>query len=116
MEQRGISITGNNGEPTYLSHAYSNILRWYKSIDLTEYTTLKFYAKKGANHGTLMLFIDGTSILIVGYNSFSTEWVEYEVDISSYDGFHEIGFGGGYSDNTGSGGSNTQYCNIRLIT
>ncbi len=55
----GLSMTGNSNRPSSvgvnLNDTYTQI-RWDKEIDLTNYNTLSFYAKKGANHGSISIF------------------------------------------------------------
>lgn len=114
----GLSITGNCARPVGVATNW-NIYpesRWYKEIDLTNYNTLQFYSKKGQDHGTLFIAIDGIGIFSVSYKNATTTWKLYNVDLSKYTGKHVISILGGYQDNTGNASSNTQYCDIRLTT
>lgn len=114
----GLSITGTSNKPESEDMNISKypLHRWYKKIDITEYNTLQFYAKKGQDHGGILICIDGIVIFSRWYTNFSTTWNLYDVDLSNYIGEHEISIIGGYIDNTGNASSNTQYCDIRLTT
>lgn len=114
----GLSITGNCGRPVGVSENWNiyPVHRWYKEIDLTDYNTLEFYAKKGQNHGMLSIAIDDVKIFTVLYTEFATTWQLYNIDLSKYTGKHVISIVGGYEDNTGNASSNTQYCDIKLNT
>ena len=114
----GLSITGNSSRPVGGEKNWDiySINRWYREIDITDYNTLQFYAKKGQDHGSLYISIDNTDIYAVSYSEFSTTWVLYNVDLSGLEGKHVISIIGGYEDNTGNSNSNTQYCDIRLTT
>ena len=110
----GLNITGTNS--TSCNNAnYNNYLKWYKQIDLTQYCKLKFYAKKGRDHGSIRVFIDGVCIFSKLYGSLDTNWNEYEISLSDYIGEHELAFSGGYFDSSGNSNSNTQFCNIRFV-
>lgn len=100
----GLSITGNNVGAN----------RWEKEIDLTNISVLSFYAKKGANHGSIHVLVDDKEIFFITYSAFETEWKKYYVDLSEYQGIHKLTISGGWGDSTGSTSSNTQYCDIRL--
>ena len=87
--------------------------RWYKTIDLTKYKTLEFYARNGGT-GDIMICIDDTIIKRIRYTNVPSTWTKYSVDLSKYEGQHILAIAGGYVDETGSQTSNTQYKNIKL--
>lgn len=115
----GLSMTGNSNRPTSvkydLNDTYTHI-RWDKEIDLTNYNTLSFYAKKGANHGGFAIYLDKSiAVFARNYSNASSNWTLFTVDLpDGYEGVHTISFIGGYNDNTGSTSSNSQYCDIKL--
>ncbi len=111
----GLNITGRDNTVTNWSDwNVQSSVRWYKTINFDNYDTLEFYAKKGANHGVIHVYIDDTSLLSVHYNNAPTSWTKYSLNVSSYNGDHVLSFIGGYRDNTGNASSNTKYCNIKL--
>ena len=129
--QGSVSITSNNPDSTYgLSitgtsdlRNYSNASRtefiahyrkWYKEIDLSNYNELSFYARKGVNHGSIVIAVDDEELFSIHYGDLDTNWHKYSVDISKYIGSHTLTIAGGYTDYTGSGSSNTQYYDIEL--
>ena len=109
-----LSITGVADNEIEQINMVDTKNRWYKTIDLTEYNTLEFYARKGADNGDMMICIDNSIIKKVRFNDFPTTWTKYTVDLSEFKGEHILAFAGGYSDKTGSKDSNTQYRNIKL--
>lgn len=109
----GLSMTGTSSSAVG-TETYTKNIRWYKQVDMTEYTKLTFYVKKGVNHGGVYIYIDGNEVLRIPYPNLSTQWKKFEIDVSEYIGIHELGIVGGYVDNSGSKSSNTQYCDIRL--
>ena len=104
-------------------------LRWDYQIDLTNYSTIKYYARKNANHGVGRVYItdgihndpvcDGsTNVLLkqeIHYNDLPTSWTEYTIDVSGITGTRTISFIGGYVDSTGYSSSSTSYSNIRFL-
>lgn len=117
----GLSITGSS--PLSVSATQSGgsaaqiqngNMRWYKEIDLTNYNELTFYAKKGQDHGKIMIGVDGTYLLEKSYTNLDTNWNFYTVDLSNYTGSHVLSIMGGYSDSSGNSSSNTQYYDIEL--
>ena len=114
MENKaGLSITGRSSASTG-SNTLNTFIRWYKTVDLTNYNKLTFYAKKGANHGNIQVYIDEACKFSKSYSDAPTVWTKYEIDISYIKGIKTLVFVGGYTDNTGYTTSNTQYCDIRL--
>ncbi len=109
----GLSMTGNSINPSGMLYL-QNTHRWYKEVDLTNYNTLEFFVKKGQNHGVIFIVVDEKVELHIDYNSLSTNWTKYKVDLSKYVGIHTISIVGGYIDRTGDTNSNTQYCDIKL--
>ena len=109
-----LSITGTADNEIEQINNVTTKNRWYKTIDLTKYTSLEFYARKGADNGDMMICIDNTIIKRVRFNEFPTTWTKYTIDVSNYKGEHILAFAGGYADKTGSKDSNTQYRNIKL--
>lgn len=109
----GLSMTGNTTNPAGILNI-ENLHKWYKEIDITNYNTLEFYARKGQNHGMIYVLIDNNIEYEIGYTDLSTNWTKHQVDLSKYTGVHTISIVGGYVDKTGSTSSNTQYCDIKL--
>lgn len=70
-EYPGISITGrpniswNNPNPPY------DFIRWYNNVDLSDYDYLEFYAKKGADHGKMYIYIDNQKLEGISYANFN---------------------------------------------
>ena len=83
-------------------------------MDLTKYNTLEFYARNAQDNGDLLICVDNTIIKKIRYTDVPTTWTKYTVDISKYQGVFTLAIAGGYSDNTGSENSCTQYRNIKL--
>ena len=118
----GFTIVGR-GNVRNGSNQWEKYLAWTYTIDLTDYINIKFYAKKNANHGTVLLAIldeikSGVSPLKrvgKGYASCPTTWTEYELDVSDLVGTKTLFFLGGYYDMTGNASSSTSYCNIRIL-
>ena len=113
----GLSITGASTLDYTIQNTTQQIqklIKWYKEVDLTNYSELVFYAKKGQDHGSVYIAIDNKYVKIINYANLSTSWTQYTVDISSYTGNHTLTIGGGYGDNSGSSSSNTQYYGIEL--
>jgi len=131
----GFQITGRPTSMTWDSskgyYPVSYHLRWRGQVDLTNYNTIKFYAKKIANHGIIDCKIlpynfsyptyssDLTAAIIAsageGYSTASTTYKEYSIDVSAITGLKDIVFTGGYVDNSGYAESSTAYCDIRFI-
>ena len=104
---------------------WSKWLRWDYQVDLTNYNTISFYARKNANHGTISVYVtsDGiqtrctTDVLTsvgASYSTAPTSWTKYELDVSEITGVKTVSFMGGYGDYTGNTSSSTSYCNIRF--
>lgn len=118
----GFTIVGR-GNVSSGSNQWEKYLAWTYTIDLTDYINIKFYAKKNANHGTVLLAIldeikSGVSPLKSvgkGYASCPITWTEYELDVSDLVGTKTLFFLGGYYDMTGKASSSTSYCNIRIL-
>ena len=118
----GFTIVGR-GNVSNGSNQWEKYLAWTYTIDLTDYINIKFYAKKNANHGTVLLAIldeikSGVSPLKSvgkGYASCPITWTEYELDVSDLVGTKTLFFLGGYYDMTGNASSSTSYCNIRIL-
>ena len=118
----GFTIVGR-GNVSSGSNQWEKYLAWTYTIDLTDYINIKFYAKKNANHGTVLLAIldeikNGVSPLKSvgkGYASCPITWTEYELDVSDLVGTKTLFFLGGYFDMTGNASSSTSYCNIRIL-
>ena len=108
-----LSITGKAENSIEERNFVSTKNRWYHTIDLTDYTTLEFYARNGGT-GDVMICIDDTIVKRIRYTNVPTIWTKYKVDVSKYKGKHIIAIAGGYADNTGSDSSNTQYRSIKL--
>lgn len=114
----GLSITGRpvTGWDTRLRQ---NMIRWYKDIDLTNYSKLTFYAKNGALHGCMGIYIDDIQLKFYSWGDYGwhghTEWMYFEIDIRQYTGIHMLTFMGGHTDHSGNPASNTQYCDIKLV-
>lgn len=109
-----LSITGVADNGINEVNFVSTKNRWYKTVDLTDYSTIEFYARNGEANGDIMICVDNTIIHRVRYTDVPNTWTKYTVDISKYEGEHTLAIAGGYADNTGSQDSNTQYRNIRL--
>lgn len=109
----GLSMTGNSTNASGTMDL-SKANRWYKEIDITNYNTLEFYAKKGKDNGIVGIYIDNIRVFNVWYTYLPTNWTKYQADLSEYTGVHTISIVGGYSDKTGNTSSNTQYCDIKL--
>lgn len=109
----GLSMTGNSTNASGTINL-SKVNRWYKEIDITNYNTLEFYAKKGKDNGIVGIYIDNIRVFNVWYTYLPTNWTKYQADLSEYTGVHTISIVGGYSDKTGNTSSNTQYCDIKL--
>lgn len=109
----GFTITGTVGNSNQL---FADQLRWDYTLNMTDYDKLTFYCKKGADHGTCRVFIDGEIIFgQIHYNDLPTSWTLYTVDLSSWKGEHTISFAGGYNDSTGNTSSATSYCDIKFL-
>lgn len=113
----GLSITGTSDltnfgadRATFIAH----YRKWYKDIDLSNYNELTFYARKGANHGSIVIAVDNDQYINLHYGDLDTNWHQYSVDLSKYTGNHVVTIVGGYTDYTGSTSSNTQYYHIEL--
>lgn len=117
-ESDGLSITGTSNRPANCLENWDlyPVRRWYKEIDITDYNTLQFYAKKGQDHGSVYIYIDDKRVYNAYFSKLSTTWTLHSVDLSEYEGKHVISIVGGYIDNTGSSSSNTQFCDIKLTT
>ena len=117
-ETAGLSITGTSDLRNYSGASNAEFIahyrKWYKEIDLTNYNELTFYARKGANHGSIVIAIDDDQYINLHYGALDTSWHKYSVDLSKYIGNHVVTIAGGYTDYTGSGSSNTQYYHIEL--
>ena len=109
----GFTIVGRNATASG-SATYAGDLKWEYDIDLTGINIVRFYCKKGANHGICKICVDGAQKLWVHYNDLPTSWTQYSVDLTEYTGVHKIGFVGGYTDATGNTSSSTSYCDIRF--
>ena len=109
-----LSITGNSKNTIQETDSIKGKNRWYKNINLSNYSSFEFYARKGKDNGDVMIFIDDNIIKRIRYTDLSTTWAKYKIDISNYKGEHTLSIAGGYADSTGSEESNTQYCNIKL--
>ena len=105
---------------------YSTYLRWDYEIDLTNYSLIKFYGKKNANHGNIAIMItDGlndysnTNVYFMENTNYRVlaldEWIEYTVDVSEITGNKTVSFIGGYTDFSGYPESSTSFSNIRFI-
>ena len=104
------------GRPENTNQLFTDQLRWDYTLDLTNYDKLTFYCKKGANHGTCRVFIDGEIVFgQIHYNDLPTSWTLYTVDLSSWKGEHTISFAGGYNDSSGDAASSTSYCDIKFF-
>ena len=106
----GLSMTGAstaNGLPGN---------RWEKEMDFTDLSFLTFFAKKGANHGAVTIFIDdaNTEIYFRSYSDLDSNWKKIAVDLTEIQGVHKLIICCGWGDSTGSSSSNTQYYDIRL--
>lgn len=109
----GLSMTGNSTNASGTVNL-SKVNRWYKEIDITNYNTLEFYAKKGKDHGVANIYIDNTRVFNVWYTKLPTNWTKYKVDLYEYTGIHTLSIVGGYTDKTGNSSSHTEYCDIKL--
>ena len=109
-----LSITGVSESNINEADSIEGKNRWYKTIDLTNYNTLEFYARNAKDNGDIMIFIDSRMIEKVRYTNVPSIWTKYQVDVSKYSGKHELSIAGGYADSAGSEESNTQYRNIKL--
>lgn len=93
-------------------------------VNVTNYSSLTFYARKVVNHGNIQVrasvneittstLIDSTDEIVdLRYAITDTEWHKYTFDLSSYTGILYFAFCGGYADATGSTSSATEYCNV----
>lgn len=108
-----LSITGVADNNIDQTNFVSTKNRWYRKIDLTDYTTLEFYARNGKT-GDIMICIDDTIVKRIRYTNVPSTWTKYKVDVSEYKGEHTLAIAGGYADKTGNEDSNTQYRNIKL--
>ena len=113
-ECSGLSIIGRSNRHWNDPDKLNNCIRWYINVDLTGFNTLEFYAKKGADHGIMAVYVDDQMLKSVPYREFSEIWNKYVLNLENYSGEHIISFVGGYTDFTGNSYSNTQYCNIKL--
>jgi hypothetical protein len=109
------SYCGGSGRATM-----NNTARYAFTADFTNYNTLEYYTRKGADHGGSVLSIDDPNacspnwLNSIHYNTFPTTWTAKSLDVSNLTGTHTIYFSGGYNDNTGNLTSETQYSAIRL--
>lgn len=130
----GFTIVGRANDfyfhPTCHYMNMSTYLRWDFQIDLTNYSKIKYYAKKNAGHGSSRVIVSDGLHFRLGcgslptveyasnwhaYNTLPTTWTEYELDITTVVGEHVVSFIGGYYDSTGSVDSSSSYSNIRFI-
>ena len=114
----GLSITGTSDLRNYSGASNETFIahyrKWYREIDLSNYNELTFYARKGANHGSIVIAVDNDQYINLHYGDLDTNWHQYSVDLSNYTGNHVVTIVGGYTDYTGSTSSNTQYYHIEL--
>ena len=115
-ESAGLRIIGRSSEAYSSTQPYkqSDKIRWYKSIDLTKFNNIEFYAKKVENHGSICIYIDDERIFCKTYDELPTDWTSYNVSLNDYTGTHTVGIIGGYPDNSGSTSSQTEICNIKI--
>lgn len=109
-----LSITGAATNDIDGTSLVSGKNKWYKTIDLTNYNTLEFYARKGHDNGDLMVGIDKNIVKRVRFQDFPNIWTKYTIDVSGYEGEHIVTLAGGYADMSGSPESNTEYRSIKL--
>jgi hypothetical protein len=98
----------------YDNNPWVNMPRYDIGLDMTNLTKLSFYARKVAQHGNIMVVIDGVAVMNINYGSAPTAWTSYEIDLSGYSGYHNLTLLGGYSDLSGHSASQTQYSNIYI--
>ncbi len=109
----GVSLRGYNN--TWPSDWYGlNTPHIELTMDLSNYTTLVFYVRKVANHGSSYVWIGDDNVYAKGYLELSTDWSLVEIDITKYNGNYPVRFVGGYGDRTGTTASETQYAYIQL--
>lgn len=101
---------------------YAEVAKWERQIDLAPYRYLRFAARKVVNHGSILVALDRADpnvsengLLCIWYSAAPTEWTEYTINITDWQGAHLLAFLGGYVDRTGAAASETQYANIRLV-
>lgn len=139
----GIRLVGAASR-VYNNQSLDAYIRLDMAIDFTDYSKLKFKAKKVVDHGVMLVVVtDGlkntskswddafgnsssstyTEPLTVAYVGVTKSykeltanvWNDYEIDVSNITGEHVLSFVGGYTDLSGYSSSETNYCDIWLM-
>jgi len=89
---------------------------WRIGIDMTDVSTIEFYARRVNAHGSIAVYVDtiGSKLAHINYAQVSTAWTKYQFDMSGYTGNRVLIVCGGYIDSTGATNSETHYSDIKF--
>ena len=110
----GLKMVGVSSNHWSDADTNTNKIRWYKDINMSNLNNFEFYVKKVVDHGSMKIYIDNVKVLDEYYSNLPTDWTKYTVDLTDYTGVHTINIVGGYTDSSGSGSSETQFCDIKI--
>lgn len=114
------SYSGTTGDT---GKKINGVICWVYKLDVTNYETITFYARKNADHGIIRCLLvddvtdsldDYKARINVIYSEAPTSWTKYTLDISNVKGEVYVVFVGGYTDSTGNTSSSTSYCDIHI--
>lgn len=123
----GFTLVGRasySGSTASSAKYINGLICWTYKLDITNYDTITFYAKKNADHGVIRCYIvedvsdpitDALAKVELNYSNAPTTWTQYSLDVSTLTGEVYIAFVGGYADVTGNSTSSTSYCDIHIV-